>query len=212
MRAQPTSMDALPRGPGSRLLRAADAEAWQRGISFCISAQRHVTEVEEAARRAYEAERARGYAEGKAEGAREATMRIAETSIAVDRYLAGLEGQVARLAIGIVRRLLGEIDMADVVARIAVRAVADFRREKWLTVKVHPALVERVQAAVAGSGEAPGPSLTVEADPRLARDACIVASEFAVVDAGIETQLVAIGAAFGLKQEDRAHGVAIDEH
>jgi type III secretion protein L len=201
MRAEPTSIDALPRGPGSRILRAADAEAWQRGISFCIRAQRHVTEVEDAARRAYDAERARGYADGKADGAREATTRIAETSIAIDRYLAGLEAHVARLAIGIVRRLLGEIDVADIVARLAAGAIADFRREKWLKIKVHPALVEQVRAAIGGLGRESGPALTVEADPRLATDACIVASEFAVVDAGVETQLAAIGAAFGIKQE-----------
>lgn len=201
MRRQPASIDGLPQGPGSRILRAADADAWQLGFSFCVQARQRAAEIEHAARQAYDAERARGYADGKAEAAREATTRIAETSLAVDRYLAGMEGHVARLAIGIVRRLLGELDAADVVGRIVAGAIADFRREKWLKIKVHPTVVEQVRASIERSAGEPSPAVTVEADARLSTDACVVASEFAVVDAGVEAQLAAIAAAFGVQPE-----------
>jgi flagellar biosynthesis/type III secretory pathway protein FliH len=44
----------------------------------------------------------------------------------------------------------------------------------------------------------------VEADSALDQRACIVASDFAVVDAGIDAQLKAFAAAFGLAQADGA--------
>jgi type III secretion protein L len=194
---------ALPAGPGLRILRAADAEAWQDGFQFRSKARRYAIDIVEQARRGCDTERARGYAEGRAQGTLEATRLIAETTLAVDRYLASLEGEAARVAIAIVSRLLGEFDAADLVARIATKAIAEFRREKWLKITVHPAVVESVRGAIHQVDGELGCLVTVESDPKLAPGSCVVASEFAVIDAGVSAQLTAIAAAFGIKQTGR---------
>ncbi|MBV9559154.1 MAG: HrpE/YscL family type III secretion apparatus protein, partial [Bradyrhizobium sp.] len=99
-------------------------------------------------------------------------------------------------------RVLGEFDSADLVLRAASRAITDFRREKSLKVTVHPEMLERARAALATTeGRGLGPSVTVDADPRLDRMACVVASEFAVVDASIDTQLAAIMEGFNITAE-----------
>jgi type III secretion protein L len=197
MQQHEAGVDDLPTGPGSRIIRSADAEAWQDGLEFCLQARRQAERVEAAALGAHAAERARGYAEGRAEGQREAARLVIETVAAVDCYIATLQREIAGLAMNVVRRVLGEIDVPDLVARAAARAVPEFRRSKWLKVKVHPDAAERVTRALEEAINDPGFCCTIEADPTLGPDACILASELAIVDAGIETQLAAFADAFG---------------
>jgi type III secretion protein L len=197
MQQHEADADELPTGPGSRIIRAADAEAWQDGLEFCLQARRQAERVEAAALAAHAAERARGYAEGRAEGERDAARLVVETVDAVDRYIATLQREIAGLAMSVVRRVIGEIDMPDLVALAAAHAVAEFRRSKWLKVKVHPDAAARVTRALQEITKDLGFRCTVEADSTLGRDACILASEIAIVDAGIETQLAAFAAAFG---------------
>jgi type III secretion protein L len=192
----------LPKGPTTRILRAEEAEAWRNGYGFLAEASRTSEQIRQAARTAYSAERARGYADGRAEGATEATRLLSETTIKIDRYFATLDQEIARLVMDIVRRVLGEFDVTDLVSRAAARAIGDFRGEKSLTISVHPEALERVRTALAGTAGGNGLAVTVESDPHLLKDGCVIRSEFAVVDASIETQLAAIAEAFGLNPRD----------
>jgi type III secretion protein L len=198
--AKQASLDDLPTGPGVRILRAARADAWQDGYRFLAEASQTAEQIKRAARDVYSTERTRGYADGRAEGAQEATRLVTETAAKVDRYLATLDLEVARLVIDIVRRILGEFDAVDLVSRAAMQAITDFRREKALKITVHPEVLERVRAALpaALSDGSLGPSVTIESDPHLGKQACVVSTEFAVVDASVETQLSAIADALGV--------------
>jgi type III secretion protein L len=186
----------LPKGPTARVLRVGEAEAWRNGYCFLAEASRTSERIEQAAHAAYSAEHTRGYADGRAEGAAEATRLLSETTIKIDHYFATLDQEVARLVMDIVRRVLGEFDVRELVSRAAASAIADFRREKSLTISVHPEALERVRAALAAGGNRL--AVTIEGDPHLRKDDCVIRTEFAVVDAGIETQLAAIAEAFGL--------------
>jgi type III secretion protein L len=202
MRPSEASIDQLPTRPGSRIVHAADAEAWQNGFQFSLQAQRRAERVEAAALGAHAAERARGYAEGRAEGEREAARLVVETVAAVDAYMATLPREVAGLAMSVVRRVIGEIDAPDLVARAAACAVAEFRRSRWLKVKVHPDAAARVTRALEQVIKDPGFCCTIEADAALGPDACILASEVAIVDAGIETQLAAFADVLGAPRRE----------
>ena len=198
--AKQASLDDLPTAPGVRILRAARADAWQDGYRFLAEASQTAEQIKHAAREVYSAERARGYADGRAEGAQEATRLVTDAAAKVDRYLATLDVEVARLVIDIVRRILGEFDGVDLVSRAAAQAVTDFRREKALKIAVHPEALERVRAALPAAIQegSLGPSVTIESDPHLGKQACVVSTEFAVVDASVETQLSAIADALGV--------------
>jgi type III secretion protein L len=187
----PISLDELPAEPGSRIVRAADAAAWQDGYRFLEAVREAAGKVEETARAAYTAAYEKGYADGRAAGAIEASRMVRDTTLAVDRYLARLENEIGALALSVVRRMFGDLDVTDLVGRAATRALAEFREEKNLRVTVHPAAADRVTAALAASNLAP---VTVESDPSLDEGACIVASDFAVVDASIDVQLRALEA------------------
>ena len=198
------SVENLPQGPGARVLRAEQAGAWQDGYRFLAEVKRAAAQVEETARKTYASEYARGSDEGRMAGANEAARLLTETTAKVDRHLAALEREIGALALEVVRRVIGQFDAADLVTRTAAQAVAEFRREKWLKVTVHPAAADQVAAALAGLPRNGGPTVTVETDPALDERGCIVASDFAVVDAGIEAQLEAFAAAFGAGQRDGA--------
>ena len=91
----------------------------------------------------------------------------------------------------------------DGVMQRVLRAARD---EKFLTVRVHPEQREAAQAAidrlVSSSGAAP--FIEVSADAVLKRGACIVESEHGIIDASLETQLEAIGAALSATWRESA--------
>jgi type III secretion protein L len=188
------ALDDLPAEPGLHIVRAAQVDAWRDGFRFLAAVREAAGKVEENARSTYAAAYAKGYAEGRAAGAIEATRLVRDTTLGVDRYLAKLEGEIGALALSIVRRVVGDLDRADLVARAAAQAVAEFRQEKTIKVTVHPAAADRISRALAGLAQSNGATVTVEADPALDQGACIVAGDFAVVDASIETQLQAFAA------------------
>lgn len=183
---KPTVFDQLPKEPGARILRGAEAEAWQDGFRL-LSAVKQLRETE----------RARGYAEGRAAGLQSAAQIVTETTLASDAFLAGAQRQIAELALDIVRRVLGELAPEDQVARAAAHAIADFRREKALRIAVNPQAVDAVRAAVAARIAEAGLDLQVEIeeDAALEPGACFARSAFAEVEISIEAQLACIAKA-----------------
>ncbi|MER8573401.1 type III secretion system stator protein SctL [Mesorhizobium sp. M1338] len=195
--------DAVPRRPYARILRAAEVRALQDGHAVLDEARRDAQQLRDAARRAYAAEYAQGYEDGKAQGDADATRLMSETAVKVDRYFGGLEAEVISLALDVVRRMLGEFDVSTLVAKAASQAVTEIRRAKYLKVRVHPASVDRVRDeldAVLREGDL-GMTVEIDADDALATGACVVSTDFAVVDASIDAQLQAMAAAIASKAE-----------
>ncbi|EKF17690.1 type III secretion component, YOP proteins translocation protein L [Nitratireductor pacificus pht-3B] len=199
-------VDALPTRPAGRILPAAEAQAWQDGFALLHAAQQESERLRQDARSAYADDCARGYADGKARGEEEAATLVVETAIKVDRYLGTLQEEVIGLALDVVRRVLGDFDVGLLVAKAARQAVAEIRRGKYIRVTVHPDVAEEVRDELDIMMEGGGLGLTVELqlDSTLAEGACIVATDIAVLDASIDTQLDALKAAFTGKAEDDA--------
>lgn len=191
--ASPRLQD-LPAAPGTKIVRAADVELWLSGYRFL-----------EETKAIHAAEHARGYAEGKAAGSVEAVELLNATVVKVDRYIASLDQQIAGLAVKIVRRVLGEFDPVDLIGRAAAQALTEFRRENNLKVKVHPEAVDRVRASLDAHVREAGLGITlnVEPDPSLAKDACVVASDFAVIDASVEAQIDSLAKAISMAAVER---------
>ncbi|TIN39296.1 MAG: HrpE/YscL family type III secretion apparatus protein [Mesorhizobium sp.] len=197
---------AVPRRPVARILRAAEARAWQDGHAFLDEARRDAQQLRDAARRAYATEYAQGYEDGKARGDEDAARLVSETAVKVDRYLGGLEAEIINLALDVVRRVLGEFDASMLVAKAAAQAVTEIRRAKYLKVRLHPASVNRVRDelnAVLRESDL-GMTVEIDADDTLATGACILSTDIAAIDASIEAQLNAIAAAISSKAEAAA--------
>jgi type III secretion protein L len=177
----------LPQAPGVRIIRAADEQTWRDGFQFLSEVHRVLA-----------AKRAQGYADGKAAGAKDASTLLAQTAADVDRYLASLEPELARLAFDIVRKVLGEFDDAELVTRATLTALGEFREARAVTIRVHPSAELHLRNSLFDlmSGAEDGtPVITVEVDSRLDERSCVLATDVAVVEASIETQLAAIAEA-----------------
>lgn len=189
----PIPLDDLPAAPNSRILRPAEAEAWADGFEFLAAVREAASKVEENARSTYAAAYAKGYEEGRAAGAVEASRLVRDTTLAVDSYLANLGNEIGALAMSVAHRVFGELDVTDLVARAAVQALTECRQLKNLKVSVHPAAADRVRTAL----DAAHLAVTVETNPSLSEGACILASDFAVIDASIDVQLRALASELG---------------
>jgi len=182
---------SVPRAPGTKIIRRQDAQNWIDGYRFMAEARRAADQLLGDAQTAYEEAKRSGLEQGRSEGAIEAAAIVADTTRKADRYLVSLESQVAELALSIVEKVLGTFDDAAIVARTARQAIASFRREKMLTIRVSPRVADVVQRAIAAwsAGEADVPHLVIEADPGFEPRQCVIVSEFAVVDASLDAQL-----------------------
>lgn len=187
----------LPMRPGKRILKAAEAQAWQDGFAFLDAAKRKAAELHDTARGAYGDAFAEGYRDGRAEGAAEATRLLAEVTAKVDRYFGSIEDDVIGLASDVIARVLGQFDAGELVAKAARQAISEVRRSRFIKVTVHPQAVNAVHDELAALRVESSFQGTIEviADADLARDGCVVATDVAVVDATIGTQIAAIAEA-----------------
>lgn len=190
------SVEDLPKSPGVKIIRAGDESAWRDGYRLLAEAK----EI-------YASERERGYADGLTAANQEAAKLVNQTAAKVDNYLASLDKDVAKLAFDIVQRIFNEFDDKELVARAAYNALADFREAKSVQIKVHPSAEDHVREVLSsyGYGHNRGtPSVIVETDDELGKASCILSTEFAIIEATIETQLAAIADAMGVPQRKPA--------
>jgi type III secretion protein L len=182
---------AAPSRPLGPIVKAAEAESWVDGFAFRDRAKREADALLADMQAAYERRRQDGFEQGRREGAAAAAELLATTSARVDRYLAGIEGELVELALGVLRRLVGEFDQRELVARLAREAIESFRREQSLTVTVAPENVEIARAHFREQAEA-GRQVAVESDPKLGAFDCRVESPYATVDAGLDAQIESV--------------------
>ncbi len=189
--------------PYARILRAAEAHELQQGYAVVEDARREAQQLRDASRRAYAAEYAQGYDDGKARGDEEAARLISEAAVKVDRYLGSIQNEVVGLALGVVERVLGEFDVATLVAQAARQAVAELRRGKHLKVQIHPGALDKVRDALDAVLRDSHLGMTVEIDANeaLPVGACTLLTDFAVVDASIDAQLRAIAGAIAARAQ-----------
>jgi len=184
-------MNSLPPRPGKVILRAGEAEAWIDGYAFLEQARQRAAEQEAAVRRARDAGYAEGFAAGRRDGEARAAELLATTQHDVKRYLDGLEPALAELSLSLVRRILGEFDEAELIARCVRQALDEWRHEHRIRIRVAPALEARVSESLAESPPATS-DYQVEADAQLGPSQCLLVSPIAVMDIGLESQLEAL--------------------
>ena len=185
-------MNELPSTPTKRILRQAEGEQWLDGFAFLEAARAEADRQLAGMRDIVETSRREGYEAGRIEGERQAAALLLKTTAEVNAYIAGLERQIAELSLTVVEKLLGRLDQAELVARLAQQALQSFQHERAVTITVAPALADRVAALVQRHNDNDALKIAVLADPRLDGSKCVLANAVAVVDAGLDTQLSVI--------------------
>lgn len=185
-------MNEIPASPTSKILRQAEAEHWLEGFAFLETAKAQAERELAKVRDVVEESRREGYEAGRIDGERQAAALLVKTTADVNRYMAGLDRQIAELSLAVVEKLLGRFDEAELVARLAQQALQSFQHERDVTITVAPALAERVAELVSRHNTNDMLKIAVLPDPRLDGSKCVLANAVAVVDAGLDTQLSVI--------------------
>ncbi|MCD2512839.1 HrpE/YscL family type III secretion apparatus protein [Comamonas endophytica] len=184
--------------PGTRVLRAADVDAWTQAEGLVAAARAQAEAIVGAAQAAHDEECRRGYAEGLAEAQMVQAEKMMETASRTIEYFSQVETDMVALVMGAVRKIMEDYDDADRVVTVVRNALAVVRNQKQMTLRLHPQQVETVRSRINYLLSAfPGVGyLDIVADARLGLHACVVESEIGLVEASIEGQLAALERAF----------------
>ena len=176
------------------IVRRDEAAPVLDGTAFLEAARRAAEGLERDVTAALDEARRRGYADGRREACSEAARLLADAQARADAFLAGLEADLARLALDAVRRILAGFDDATLAVEAARSALLQARTDRRLSLIVGPELAEPMQRMVA-SLAAPGGGdrrIAVEANPRLAGGRCVLATPDGYVELGAHEQLAAM--------------------
>ncbi|WP_462383579.1 FliH/SctL family protein [Pseudomonas sp. Marseille-QA0892] len=179
---------ALPNRPAGPIIRSEHVDCWTDGFAFLEEAHREASRIREEAEQEAEARFAQAHAEGLQVGRYAAAELLARARARLDSYVSGLEGQMAELAVTLVRQLVLEQPKPDVIAGLAARALQGYRDKQGLSLHVPPEWAEPVQARL----EAALPMADVPrivSDPQLEGVQATLVGPFAVVDLDLESQL-----------------------
>ena len=184
--------------PGTRVLPAADLAALVEAQAVLDNAHAQAEAILAGAREAFEAERRRGYEDGKQEALLDQAEKMIETVSRTVEYFAWVENEMVDLVMASVRKVVDGFDDREKVMIVVRNALAVVRNQKQMTLRLHPAEIESVRerindilAAYPGVGY-----LDLLADARLGRGACILESQIGMVEASLEGQIVALRGAF----------------
>jgi len=184
--------------PGTRVLPAADLAALVEAQAVLDNAHAQAEAILAGAREAFEAERRRGYEDGKQEALLDQAEKMIETVSRTVEYFAGVENEMVDLVMASVRKVVDGFDDREKVMIVVRNALAVVRNQKQMTLRLHPAEIESVRerindilAAYPGVGY-----LDLLADARLGRGACILESQIGMVEASLEGQIEALRGAF----------------
>jgi len=154
---------------------------------------------------AAEEARVRGYVEGREQGAIDARDEAAATLVELKQAAARdheqLRGDIAGLALQVVRKLLGQLPADGVLAALAENAAREMLPTQTLTLFVHPDQCDAVRARLSADAVTPdAPRFDVQPDPDRDTDTCRIETEHGSVDASLEAQLSRLANAWGLAQ------------
>lgn len=144
-------------------------------------------------------EKKRGFGEGYEEGLAQVTEKIAGAEAHHARLLAEAEGEVVRMILESVEKILGRELKKGAVVDVVRQAIAKAVGEK-IVVKVHPGDFLTVQEGMKGLKEGGDrlQSVVLKEDERISPGGCLVETELGQVDARLEVQMAAIRRAFGV--------------
>ncbi len=186
------------------VLRAAEIPLLQHANELRERLEQLLHDEDERIAAACDEARERGRAEGREEGLRESRAKLAATLVSLAQASAqareSLRGEVATLALQVVRKLLGRFADDELLVALADTAAGEALPAQQMTLVVHPDVRDRVNdrllAAQTGA-DALALRCEVRADPSCEPGACRIETEHGSVDASLDAQLARLARAWG---------------
>ena len=191
-------------GTGERVIVKRNVQiAYQQASELVAQAEAESQRILSEARLKAEDIFACARAEGYQSGAAQWFEALTEACTSRDRYLAGNETALLKLAVRIAEKLIGEeLRVApEAITGIVNEALRSVRRAKRFAIQVHPADEPSLEEGLSALRTPAGASREIEIilNPSLSRGDCIIETEIGVIDARLDTQLKNIERALTLK-------------
>ncbi|XIA67445.1 type III secretion system stator protein SctL [Bradyrhizobium sp. TZ2] len=185
--ALPADPQIRPIGP---LIPAAELGIWSDALQTRALAERYLHQVRSWARKAYERERAHGHSEGLKTGSDEMAQLVAQAACELARRKAVLEQELPQLVLDILDDVLGSFDPGEMLVRTVRHAIERTYGIAEVCLHVSPVKADAlIREFAAFDGRNGRPKLTIDPDPTLTPDRCVLWSEFGNVDLGLAAQL-----------------------
>jgi len=179
----------------SPLVTDEEFAAVAKASDVVAAAEAEAAQIAEAAKRAYEDEKARGYADGVAAARAEELeekLGLVDSAIA---YMEKMELRMGELVVKALRKCVADLADRDVVIEVVRKSMqAVVRSQRQIRIKVAPPLVAAVKERLDGMLKG-FPSVAfaeVVEDARLSGTACVVETDAGTVEASVDGQLAAI--------------------
>jgi type III secretion protein L len=185
------SAGAPKHGPAGAVLQASELKPWLDGQGFLEAAKRELEQARRGAESIAAAERARGYAEGWAEGSKAAFDLVARTEAAAQAYYSQLESNLAHLVMEIISEVIDGLGRNEAIALAIQKALSQVETPPDTVIQVSPealaGVMERLKAKLGTTDE--GPAIAIGADDSLGPDECRLVSAFCTMDLSLKRQL-----------------------
>ncbi len=184
--------------PAARIVRAADYAALADAETLLANARAQADAIVAGAQAAFEAERQRGYDDGRESALMDQAEKMIETVGRTVDYFTNVENEMIDLVMMAVRKVVDGYDDREKALIVVRNALAVVRNQKQMTLRLHPDEVEVVRANVNDLLAAyPGVGyLDILPDGRLEKGSCILESEIGLVEASLDAQVAAVRNAF----------------
>jgi type III secretion protein L len=180
------------------ILQPEDVATWHEAQAMLAQAREEALHIRNEAVVFFEAEKARGYAEGQEQVQLEQMDRMIEMAGKTVDYFAGMEQRIVKLVMHSVRRVIDDFSDEERVMAVVRSGLAVLRNQKQLTLRLSPESAEQVRVRAQELLERfPGVGiLDIVDDSRLKSDSAILESEIGVVEASIDKQLETLETSF----------------
>ncbi len=174
-----------------KIIRSGEFANWQQSSDYVDEARKHAQEIVERAKQAYMQQRAKGYEDGKEEAVTSYMEKIVELGLIRERMVQEIESELIELVLSSTKKIIGDFDESERLARLAVKGFDHFKGDKTIQVKVSPSQTSAVKGAIERlMNDVPNQQIIqVTADPSLNEDQCILQSDSGVIDASLDVQM-----------------------
>jgi type III secretion protein L len=176
---------------GYRVVKASDYRVYLKTSNLLSKTRSKVKKIIEDTGAAYTDQKKKGYADGYEDGKNEIARIITETAIEASVYKEKIEERIIDTIVVVLRNILDEIGDDEVLRQIVCKTLRTNKIQKEITIRVCSPQLKFVRQAVETLQKMAKINGVIEiiADSSLERGRCMVHTEFASVDVGLDVQL-----------------------
>jgi type III secretion protein L len=178
--------------PGS-VVRAEDLPLLESAATMLAAAEKKSREIHESLEQQVAEAREEGRRQGIEEARAEASKIQIKAVADVSKYLASIQDHLLEALVGCMRRVVLDLPPRERMSQLLGKALADLGASQRVTLSVNPANAGVVNEALEQlASSIPAAGIEVKVRPDLPEDACVLETPMGIVDASLESQLLAL--------------------